>query len=1030
MLRKDRVFDALRSLCAQQPSPQSVWRRHMGFSAEEVAELAQIDRTNASRDLNQLVLEGKVERIPGRPVLFVVKTPAKSSATPAGYTPLPVDEASNGHARETAPMREAPVALPAADEPSAQDAPLQIINASRTPPSVEATVQVGAIATSFETLIGGEEGLKVAIQQAKAAMLYPPRGLHTLLYGPSGVGKTTFARLMHAFAVELRALPEDAPFVSFNCADYAGNPQLLMAHLFGVVRGAYTGAERDREGLVEQANRGILFLDEVHRLPPEGQEMLFYLMDRERFRRLGEVQERKSSLLLLAATTEDPASTLLPTFRRRMPMTITLPGLHERTPMERYALLRAFFTTECSSIGTNIQVEPQVLRALLFYECPGNIGQLRTDVQLTCARAYLEYRTNNLPELRVHLGMLPEHVRHGLLRTAELQPDLEAVLPLLGATHIFTPTGLSLDRVSESVQDLYEMIGKDLNHLRSSGLPESEINRLLHLDIQHYFQRFASEVGAERPDALLELVDEQIARVCAQITKYAEERLARSFPDKLNLVLAMHLTSVLEHLEQQRQIPPLAIQSVRRAYPIEYEVAREALLQFRSVLGVTLPESETDVLTVLLANAETLLSSEQSTVGLVVVTYGRGVAEGLAELANTLVGVNFVRWVELTLEQSPEELLAQVIRWVRVADQGGGVLLLVDFSSLLSLGEMITRQTGVQTRAIAGVSAPLLIEAAQRAQRSRQVTLDQLSASLQTHAPDERLRVSSSDLASSPARNGATVNEDRAYYEVAFATDRAPRVILSVCLTGFGSAAKIAELLVEHLPYLSERGVEIICMDISLSSKTEDDIQRLVGKREVVAVVGTINPHLEDYPFIPLTDVLFGDGIARLRTLMGSTMIDPALLHPSALDRLPAESAAARAPENLAFARRGDLMREISSTLSQRLLFLNPARIMPLIEKMIELVEVEVGETFEIEVLAGLVLHLACILERDTQPRGMLVSETVRRQVEQQFARELRICRRALHILSTQIARTLPDEEAYNIVGILRQVDIFAVGGD
>lgn len=757
--------------------------------------------------------------------------------------------------------------------------------------------------------------------------------------------------------------------------------------------------------------------------------MLFYLMDRERFRRLGDVRERQSSLLLLAATTEDPANALLPTFRRRIPMMITLPGLHERTPMERYALLRAFFTTECSSIGSNIQVDPQVLRALLFYECPGNVGQLRTDVQLTCARAYLEYRTNNLPELRVHLGVLPDHVRRGLLRTAELQRDFEAVLPLLEATHVFTPTGLSLDLVSESVQDLYETIGKDLNHLRSSGLPENEINRLLHLDIQHYFQRFASEVTVEKPDASLELVDERIARVCAQIAGYAEERLARTLPDKLSLVLAMHLTSTLEHLKQRRPIPPLAIQSVRRAYPIEYEVAREALLQFRSALGVPLPESETDVLTVLLANAETLLSSEHSTVGIVVATYGRGIAEGLAELANTLVGVTFVRWVELTLEQSPEELLAQVVRWVRVADQGGGVLLLVDFPSLLSLGEMVTRQTLIQTRAIAGVCTPLLIEAVQRAQRSRQITLDQLATSLQTRGTSGQLKASPA-LSGESAQKGGIVREGAAHYETGFIGDHAPRVILTICLTGFGSAAKIAELLVEHLPGLREQGIEIICMDISLSSKTEADIQHLVGNRRVVAVVGTINPHLERYPFIALTEFLFGDGLARLRTLLGGTLIDPELLHLSSFDQAPAESGPGiTPPQNLAFARRADLMQEISFTLSQRMLFLNPARIMPLIEKMIELIEVEVGESFEIEVLAGLVLHLACILERDTQPGGMLVSQTVRQQVEQLFARELRICRRALHILSTQIARTLPDEEAYNIVGILRQVDIFAVDG-
>src|SRR5258708_29060150 len=73
VLRKDRVLDALRFLCAQRPSNQSVWLQRVGVSAEEVAELAKIDRTNASRDLNQLVQEGKAERIPGRPVLFVMK---------------------------------------------------------------------------------------------------------------------------------------------------------------------------------------------------------------------------------------------------------------------------------------------------------------------------------------------------------------------------------------------------------------------------------------------------------------------------------------------------------------------------------------------------------------------------------------------------------------------------------------------------------------------------------------------------------------------------------------------------------------------------------------------------------------------------------------------------------------------------------------------------------------------------------------------------------------------------------------------
>ncbi len=1009
MLRKDRVFETLRSMCTQRPAQSGALRRFTGFSAEEVAELAQVDRTNASRDLNFLAQEGLIERIPGRPVLFTIRASSTSSFAPDRLIEKPT---------KSNPWRGENIVAPRARE-------------SGKPPAIAASMQTGAIVNSFDTLVGSNEGLKVAVQQAKAAMLYPPRGLHTLLCGPSGVGKTTFARLMHTYALELNALPPDAPFVSFNCADYASNPQLLMAHLFGVARGAYTGAERDREGLVEQAHRGILFLDEVHRLPPEGQEMLFYLMDRERFRRLGDVHERHASLLLLAATTEDPATSLLPTFRRRIPMIITLPGLHERTVTERYELLRAFFTTECSSIGTNIHVDAQVLQALLLYDCPGNVGQLRTDVQLTCARAYLEYRTHNQPELHVYLGVLPDHARQGLLRTAELHRQLAPIKSLLEAPHIFTPTGLNLDSLPESAHDLYDTISADLNRLRRSGLPDSEINRLLRLDIHDYFQRFAHEVTARPAGSASILIDERMASISRDIVAFAEEQLGRPLPEKLALVLAMHLTSALEHIAQGSQMTGLTLQSVRRTYPVEYEVARACLAQLRAMLGVALPESETDVLAVLLANAETLLSDAQSTVGIVVAAHGRGIAPGLAELANTLVGVNSVRWVELTLDESPEELLDKVISWVQVAEQGSGVLLLVDFSSLLSLGELIFRQTGIEVRALAGVSAPLVVEAARRAQRATQMTLNQLAASLahprignERADTDLTYEEKRGQFEESASDNGHQANDSTGSMQARLL----PRVILSICLTGFGSAAKIAELIEEHMPGLSQHGVEIICMDISLSSKTADEVQRLVGNRRVMAVVGTINPHLDSYPFIALTDFLFGDGIARLRTLLGETLIDPALLNPAVAQQ---EAPLITPAQNtLTFTRRADLMREISFTLSQRLIFLNPVRIMPLIERMIELIEVEVGETFEIEVLAGLILHLACILERSTQPGGMLVSQTVRTQVEQLFARELSICRRALQILSGQIARSIPDEEAYNIVGILRQVDIFILEGN
>ena len=108
---------------------------------------------------------------------------------------------------------------------------------------------------------------------------YPPHGLHTLICGESGVGKSLLAESMANYAKELWGKEKNIPFITFSCADYADNAQLLVSQLFGYVKGAYTGADEAKDGLLKQANGGYLFLDEVHRLSSENQEKLFSFMD-------------------------------------------------------------------------------------------------------------------------------------------------------------------------------------------------------------------------------------------------------------------------------------------------------------------------------------------------------------------------------------------------------------------------------------------------------------------------------------------------------------------------------------------------------------------------------------------------------------------------------------------------------------------------------------------------------------------------------------------------------------------------------
>lgn len=272
-----------------------------------------------------------------------------------------------------------------------------------------------AAKSSFDEVIGGRDSLAAQIRQAKAAILYPPYGLHTLITGPTGTGKSLFARCMFDYAVKSGRIPAEKPLVTLNCANYSDNPQLLLSLLFGYVKGAFTGADRERKGLIDRADGSILFLDEIHRLTPEGQEKMFLLMDQGIYTRLGETgKERHANVLILGATTENPAEAMLNTFLRRLSVHITLPPLQERTVRERLVLVFYFLWRESQNIGLKIGLNETVLSALCYYECSANIGQLSSDIKLTCANAYYDFLLAPGRLLSLRLTHMTERISRGL----------------------------------------------------------------------------------------------------------------------------------------------------------------------------------------------------------------------------------------------------------------------------------------------------------------------------------------------------------------------------------------------------------------------------------------------------------------------------------------------------------------------------------------------------------------------------------------------------------------------------------------
>jgi two-component system response regulator PilR (NtrC family) len=258
-----------------------------------------------------------------------------------------------------------------------------------------------------------------------------------LITGESGTGKELVARAVH-----FHSLRRDRPFVAVNCG--ALTETLLESELFGHVRGAFTGAETNKKGLIETAERGTIFLDEIGEMSPMMQVKLLRVLQERRFRRVGGTDESEADIRVIAATNRDLAAMVAEQrfredlFYRINVIPVRLPALKERR--EDIPLLAEHFLAKYSGqMGkplTGISQEALVL--LQRYEWPGNIRELENVVERAVA---LERTPAILPE------SLPEHVR-GVLSAAKIP----VVLPEAGFDLELHVRNLERDYIAQALR--------------------------------------------------------------------------------------------------------------------------------------------------------------------------------------------------------------------------------------------------------------------------------------------------------------------------------------------------------------------------------------------------------------------------------------------------------------------------------------------------------------------------------------------------------------------------------------------------
>ncbi len=230
---------------------------------------------------------------------------------------------------------------------------------------------------SFDHIVGKSKAIAAAIAVAKKVA---KTDTTVLLLGETGTGKEVFAESIH-YESNRRL----QPFVAVNCSGFPA--ELLESELFGYKTGAFTGATKDKKGLFEEADNGTVFLDEIGEMSLELQAKLLRVLESRSFIKIGDTQNTKLNIRILAATNRDlhkaaeAGSFRLDLFYRLSVFTINLPSLRDRKT-DIPLLANHFFKQFSGKVNKRIErMSDDFLNALAQHQWKGNIRELKNVIE-------------------------------------------------------------------------------------------------------------------------------------------------------------------------------------------------------------------------------------------------------------------------------------------------------------------------------------------------------------------------------------------------------------------------------------------------------------------------------------------------------------------------------------------------------------------------------------------------------------------------------------------------------------------------
>ena len=759
----------------------------------------------------------------------------------------------------------------------------------------------------FKELIGYNGSLSESIDKIKTSVLYPTEnGLPIMLSGPTGVGKSFIADLIYQYSIEQGVIKKDAPFIIFNCAQYYNNPELLSSNLFGYVKGAFTGADKSKAGMIEAANGGILFLDEVHRLNSEGQEKLFTFMDKGLVRRMGETDGwHKSNVRLVFATTESLSENFLETFLRRVPITINIPGLNDRDILEKMQFVYTFLINESKTLNKDIIISQRALDILASYSYKGNVGELKNTIKYICAYSYSKNITSD--KITIKLKDLPETFLRDASIIGESKIKKKGDI-LISPNSNYNELFFSNINSNNEIKDLYRNIFTLYRKYKYNNDKE-QFEKNIFLEINSFIDKIIFDKSKINENIMLQFIISSLQDVFKYIENNYNIRLnANCVYTMAYFIYSKGYENIKFNKDEEKLIDKIYKYALDNNKE-EFKLVSKLSSLMDSKMDVNLQKEDEIFISFYFKSLKVF--QDKKTIKSVILAHGYSTASSISSVANRILESNLFEAFDMPIDISVKEIGERLIEYINRTDITKGLIILVDMGSLKDIHNQIKDYINYPIAIINNVSTQIALYIGSL-----------LNKDLYIEEVIEKVK---------------EYNETE--YKIIYPEKVKEKAIITSSITGIGTSKQIQKLLEKSIP--KELGINIVACDYA-RLKNDGVKDTLFQMYDVLAIISTLDPEVSDINYISLDDLISGRGEEQMKKIFNLV-----------------------ADENTIITINNNLVRNLSlETIVSSVTILDSNKILENVEKCLNELEILIGKRIPNDKKVTLYIHISCLVER------------------------------------------------------------------